>query len=55
MLVIQKKLWGQLQNLGYSSKKKESSNVVLEIDGETCFEVANCFNKFSTTVASNLG
>ena len=31
--------------------------MVLEIGGETCFdpkEVANCFNKFFTTVASNL-
>ena len=31
--------------------------MALEIDGETCFDpkkVANCFNKFSTTVASNL-
>ena len=52
-----KKLWDQLKKLGYSSKKKESSNVVLEIDGETCFDPkkeANCFNGFFTTVASNL-
>ena len=31
--------------------------MVLEIDGETCFDpkkVANCFNGFFTTVASNL-
>ena len=35
MLVILKKLWDQLKKLGYSSKKKESSNVVLEIDCET--------------------
>ena len=57
MLVTRKKLWDQLKKLGYSSKKKESSNVVLEIDGETCFDpkkVANCFNGFFTTVASNL-
>ena len=30
---------------------------MLEIDGETCFDpkmVANCFNNFFTTVASNL-
>ena len=52
-----KKLWDQLKKLGYSSKKKESGNVVLEIDGETGFDpkkVANCFNGFFTTVASNL-
>ena len=31
--------------------------MVLEIDGETCFDpkrVANCFNNFFATVASNL-
>ena len=52
-----KKLWNQLKKLGYSSKKKENSSVVLEIEGETCFDpkkVANCFNNFFTTVASNL-
>ena len=57
MLVIQKKLWDQLKKTGYSSKKEGSSNVVLEIDGETCFDpkkVANCLNKFFITVASNL-
>ena len=32
------KLWDQLKKLGYSSKKQESSNVVLEIDCETCFD-----------------
>ena len=33
------------------------SDVVLEINGETCFDpkkVENCFNNFFTTVASNL-
>ena len=59
MLVIKKKnpLESVEKKLGFSSKKKESSNVVLEIDGETCFgpkKVANCFNKFFTTVGSNL-
>ena len=52
-----KKLWNQLKKLGYSSKKKENSSVVLETEGETCFDpqkVANCFNNFFTTVASNL-
>ena len=51
-----KKLWQQLKNLGYNSKGKQSSNVVLDIDGETCFDskkVANCFNNF-TSIASTL-
>ena len=50
-------LWNQLNKLGRSSKKKENSNFVLEIEGETCFDpkkVTNCFNYFFTTVASNL-
>ena len=33
-----KKLWNQLKKLGYSSKKKENSSVVLENEGETCFD-----------------
>ena len=52
-----KKLWQQLKNLGYNSKGKQSSNVVLDIDGETCFDskkVANCFNNFFTSIASTL-
>ena len=52
-----KKLWQQLKALGYSTKTKEQCRVVLEIDGETCFDstkVANHINTFYTTVASNL-
>ena len=52
-----KKTLGSIKKNGYSSKKKESSNVALEIDGETCFDpkkVANCFYGFFTTVAPNL-
>ena len=52
-----KKLWQQLKTLGYNSKGKQSSNVVLDIDGETCFDskkVANCFNNFFTSIASTL-
>ncbi|XP_072017060.1 uncharacterized protein [Amphiura filiformis] len=52
-----KKLWQQLKALGYSTKTKEQCKVVLEIDGETCFDstkVADHINTFYTTVASNL-
>lgn len=46
-----------MKSLGYSHKTKEQCKVVLEIEGETCFDsnrVANFFNSFYTTVASNL-
>ena len=42
---------------GYSAKGKQSTNIVLDYDGETYFDpkkVANCFNNFFTTIASNL-
>ena len=50
-----KNLWQQLKNLGYNSKDKQSSNIVLDIDGETCFDskkVANCFNNWFTSITS---
>ena len=43
------------KNLGYNSKDKQSSNIVLDIDGDTCFDskkVANWFNIFFTRIAS---
>ena len=52
-----KKLWNQLKTLGYSSKTKGETKVVLNIDGETCFDsnrVANHINSFYTSVASSL-
>ena len=33
-----KKLWQQLKTLGYSNKTKGETKVVLDIDGETCFD-----------------
>ena len=51
-----KKLWNQLKTLGYSSKTKGETKVVLNIDGETCFDsnrVANHINSFYTSVASS--
>ena len=52
-----KKLWQQLKTLGYSNKTKGENKVVLDIDGETCFDsnkVANYINEFYTSVASTL-
>ena len=52
-----KKLWEQLKTLGYSNKSKDQSRVILNIDGELCFDpsrVANYINQFYTTIASTL-
>ena len=52
-----KKLWKNLKELGYQNKTKDSTNMVLDIDGKKCFEnkeVANHFNKFFTGVAAKL-
>ena len=52
-----KKLWKQFKSLGYCSKSKDQSNVVLNIDGKPCFNsstIANYINSFYTTVASTL-
>ena len=52
-----KGLWKQFKSLGYSSKGKDQSQIVLTVDGEKCFDlkrVADCFNDFYTNVAGNL-
>ena len=52
-----KKLWQQLKTLGYSNKTKGETKVVLDIDGEMCFDsnrVANYINEFYTSIASSL-
>ena len=52
-----KKLWQNLKELGYQNKSKDSSNIVLDIDGKKWFEskeVAGQFNKFFTGVAAKL-
>ena len=52
-----KKLWQHLKSLGYSSKSKDQSQVVINIDGDLCFDttkVANYINRFYTSVASKL-
>lgn len=52
-----KKLWEHLKALGYSSKTKDHSQVVLNIDDELCFNasrIANYVNKFFTSVAGTL-
>ena len=51
-----KKLWKQLKDLGYKSKTEEAS-IVLNINNELCHDsktIADSFNKFFTTVASEL-
>ena len=51
-----KKLWDILKSLGTGASKK-SATVSLHIDDEICFdkfEVANHFNSFFTTIASDL-
>ena len=52
-----KGLWKQFRSLGYSSKGKDQSQIVLTVNGEKCFNstvVADCFNEFYTNVAGNL-
>ena len=52
-----KKLWGELKSLGYSSKVKDSSKVLINIDGEKCEnsnKLADSFQKYFLNVASNL-
>lgn len=52
-----KKLWYHFENLGYQQNSKSDSNVILNIDGDNCFDnvkIANHFNKFFTTIASKL-
>ena len=44
--IILKTLAAVKKPIGYHSKGKQSCNIVLDIDGETCFDpkrVANCF------------
>lgn len=52
-----KKLWSHFQKLGYSSKSKGKNHIILEIDGEICYDsltVGNYVNEFFTTVAEKL-
>ena len=52
-----KKLWSHLKSLGYSNKSKKSSNIILKVDGEVCFDplkVATHINTFFVTVANKL-
>ena len=52
-----KKLWSHLKSLGYSNKSKKSSNIILKVDGEVCFDplkVATHINTFLVTVANKL-
>ena len=52
-----KMLWKQFKSLGYSTKSKDKSRIILEIDNEKCFDpikVAREFAKYFLTVAENL-
>ena len=52
-----KKLWQQLKTLGYSNKTEGETKVLLDIDGEICFDsnrVANYINEFYTSIALSL-
>ena len=45
-----KKIWNHLKNLGYENKSKETSSIVLDIDGTRCYDTKtvadhiNCLN-----------
>ena len=52
-----KQLWKHLKSLGYQSNSKNSTNIVLDVDGTKCHDkkaVADHFNQFFTQIASNL-
>ena len=52
-----KQLWKHLKDLGYQSKSKESTNIVLDVDGKKCHDkkaVADHFNQFFTQIACKL-
>ena len=52
-----KKLWKNLKMIGYSKNSRTRIKIGLNVDDEICFDeqtVANKFNVFYTTVASNL-
>ena len=52
-----KLLWRQLNTIGYSNKSKEKSKIVLEIDGEKCFDskiLANKMGDYFLTIDEKL-
>ena len=52
-----KQLWKNLKDLGYQSNPKESTNIVLDVDGTKLYDkksVAGHFNHFFTEIASRL-
>ena len=52
-----KLLWRQLNTIGYSNKSKEKSKIVLEIDGDKCFDsikLANTMGDYFLKVAEKL-
>ena len=52
-----KNLWKQLKSTGYSTKSKNNSKIVMDIDNRTSFEpknIADHINKYFLNIASNL-
>ena len=52
-----KKLWGQLKTLGYNYKVKDRSKIVIDLDGEKCYDskkVSETFKNYFLNIASNL-
>lgn len=43
-----KRLWKQLKSLGNSNKQADHSNVVLNIDGELCYDAKTIANHFKS-------
>ena len=51
------KLWGQLKTLGYNYKVKDRSKILIDLDGEKCYDskkVSESFKTYFLNVASNL-
>ena len=37
--MTQKKLWGHLKTLGYKNKVKDRSKIVIDLEGEKCYDL----------------
>ena len=52
-----KKLWEYLKNLGYNDKSERKGKIVLDINGQLCYDtlsVCNYINGFFTNIAATL-
>ena len=53
-----KKIWQHLKQIGYKNKSNKSANIVLDIEGQRCFDtktIADYINTFFTGVAKKIG